>query len=183
MQTEPIPLQVGPAGCMIPPIFGGCMARAILDLSGQRFGRLTAVSISHRDDRNRLIWRFKCDCGGEAFSTAGAIRGGGRTSCGCKGFGHPTHNESKTRLYRIWLAMRARCQSQKHVRFARYGGRGIRVCAEWDRSYEAFAAWAKANHYTENLQIDRIDNDGDYTPGNCRWVTAAVNMANRSCSK
>lgn len=92
--------------------------------------------------------------------------------------GHTT--DGQPRLYRIWRAMRFRCGNTGHVSYPRYGGRGITVCSEWDRSFSVFYAWAMENGYADDLSIDRIDNDGDYTPTNCRWTTAAQQLENKS---
>lgn len=84
------------------------------------------------------------------------------------------------RLYRIWRAMRFRCTNDTHSSYSRYGGRGIRVCPEWDTSFVAFRIWALSHGYAEDLTIDRKDNDGDYTPDNCRWATIKEQGLNKS---
>ncbi len=89
-----------------------------------------------------------------------------------------THGESRTRLYGIWTQMNHRCHSPIHLRFPLYGARGIRVCDEWRNSFEAFRDWSLANGYGSDLEIDRRENDGNYDPSNCRWVTHAQNLAN-----
>lgn len=89
------------------------------------------------------------------------------------------HNKSHTRLYSIWNGMKTRCYRTYHQSYSNYGGRGIKVCEEWYDDFEAFEKWALSNGYTDNLSIDRIDNDGNYCPENCRWVTRAQQNANK----
>lgn len=91
-----------------------------------------------------------------------------------------SHGESKTRLYNIWDNMKARCYRVSGRGYEHYGGRGIRICDEWLNSYEAFAKWARENGYSDDLSIDRIDVNGDYTPDNCRWVDVYVQANNRT---
>lgn len=87
-----------------------------------------------------------------------------------------------TRLYTIWGNMIQRCTNPNNNNYPRYGGRGINICNEWRNSFQAFHDWAIDNGYKEDLQIDRIDNDGNYEPGNCRWTTATYNLNNTSRS-
>ena len=89
-----------------------------------------------------------------------------------------THGMSRSRLYRIWTNMKARCFSRAHNHYRYYGGRGIGVCPEWKQDFEPFAKWALANGYTETLEIDRKDNDLGYSPENCHWVTRKENLQN-----
>lgn len=162
---------------------------AIRDITGERFGRLVAV----RDvgtDGNRRLWLFRCDCGAEIIRNTANVRRmmrpGHIANCGCfvggtKNKGrrtNVTHDMSRTRLYRVWASMRERCSNPKNKRFKDYGGRGISVCPEWQDA-SAFLEWANTHGYRPGLQIDRIDNDGPYEPGNCRFVTAKENAANR----
>jgi hypothetical protein len=100
---------------------------------------------------------------------------------------HDKHGDTKGgewhRLYRIWVAMRQRCNDPNRDGFAGYGGRGIKVCPEWDSSYPAFKAWALANGYASHLTIDRVDVNGNYEPGNCRWLTVKEQLSNTRRSK
>lgn len=134
------------------------------------------------------MWLCLCACGKEKGVAAGCLRSGATQSCGCLNRERTTaritafnrkHGETGVRLYRIWSGLLARCLNPKRASYPRYGGRGIRVCPEW-RIYEAFAAWAKAHGYRDELEIDRIDNNGHYTPENCRFVTHRVNCNNKN---
>lgn len=89
------------------------------------------------------------------------------------------HGESRTPLHRTWKAMRERCGNPRADNYRWYGGRGIAVCEQWQSDYESFAAWARAHGYEEGMELDRVDNDGPYSPDNCRWVTKLTNLANR----
>lgn len=89
------------------------------------------------------------------------------------------HGGTNTKLHNVWCAMRERCNNPHNKRYTRYGGRGIRVCEEWN-NFLAFQKWSEANGYSENLTIDRIDNSGNYEPSNCRWVTQKVQNRNYS---
>ena len=90
------------------------------------------------------------------------------------------HPPEQDRLYNVWCAMKERCQNPNNKSFVRYGARGIMVCDAWNSDFSVFAEWALSNGYNNNLTIDRIDNAGNYTPENCRWVTAAQQNRNYS---
>ena len=148
--------------------------------TGTRFGHLTVVSEGPRIGKAKETSSIvRCDCGTTKVVRNYSLRRGDAKSCGCmRGKGTLIHGESFTRLNNIWRGMRTRCNSS-NPRNARWNGRGIRVCDEWN-DFTAFKEWALTNGYADNLSIDRIDNNGDYEPSNCRWVSMAAQMGNRS---
>lgn len=119
---------------------------------------------------------FECSCGNTFISTINAVKNGHKKSCGCvRGKQNLTHNLSNHRLYRKWSGMITRCFNEKETHWHRYGGRGITICDEWRNDFKCFYDWAIANGYQEGLTIDRINNDGNYEPNNCQWITMQEN--------
>lgn len=154
-------------------------ASLIKDISGLRFGRLRVIGIDHRLERKNgggvIFWKCICDCGNETTASGSHLKRENTSSCGCLHrerllASGTTHGGKWTRLYRIWSAMKERCSRAGHISYKNYGGRGIKVCADWRNSFDAFRRWALAHGYADNLTIDRVDNDGNYEPGNCQWL-------------
>lgn len=154
-------------------------------LVGRRFGRLVVVQLAERGRHTK--WLCQCDCGKLHTARTGNLNAGETTSCGCArqdaarrlGNGNNTrHGMAHHPLYQVYRDMLQRCYNPKNQRYARYGGRGITVCAEWRADCVEFFNWAMANGYQRGLSIDRIDNDQGYGPENCRWATAAEQQHN-----
>lgn len=151
-----------------------------IDLTGQRFGRLTVIERAENATNGRVQWKCVCDCGNQVVCRAYNLQNGHTRSCGClhEEGSRTTHGMKRTRLYRIWEGMKTRCNNPGSQRYEDYGGRGVKVCPEWE-SFEAFRDWAMESGYQDHLTIDRQNNDGDYSPENCRWATMEVQQSNK----
>ena len=158
----------------------------IKDMTGRRFGRLTAKEFAGMNYRHSATWLCVCDCGNTKIVDGSDLRKGAVRSCGCLDKeahitrpNHRVHGMNGTRINRIWRAMKARCANKNDKN---YGGRGIIVCDEWNK-FDAFYKWAIENGYNECLSIDRINPDGNYSPDNCRWSTSSEQSNNKRNNK
>ena len=152
-----------------------------IDLTGQCFGRLTVINRAP-NHRAQTVWRCRCTCGNIVEVQGGHLRSGKIISCGCykkenSRVRATTHGQWGTKLHRVWLAMRQRCNNPRCKDYPHWGGRGIKVCAEWD-DFSAFERWALQSGYAEGLTIERVNVNGDYCPENCKWITRAEQMKN-----
>ncbi len=154
----------------------GCGAPNPVDLTGQRFGYLTAISqVEGQRIHGSRAWLCRCDCGTEKILAANALRTGHTQSCGCHMYdrrhGQSSSQQGKpTPEYMAWDSMKQRCLNPRHKNFSDYGGRGITVCQEWTDSFEAFFAHVGPRPGPE-YSLDRRDNERGYEPGNVRWTT------------
>lgn len=153
-------------------------------MTGKRFGRLVVLSMDRAEKKNGRFWLCRCDCGNLTVVRETDLRRGNTKSCGClRKERLQIHGDRYTRLYNIWKGMKKRCGYQKAVNYKNYGGRGIKVCSAWEKSFSAFREWALQNGYQDDLTIDRVDNNGNYEPGNCRWVTMKEQNHNKRSKK
>ena len=155
------------------------MARP-LNLLGKKFGRLTVMKRVENSKHGKSRWLCECECGNKTTPTGSDLSQGKVKSCGCI---QREHGLSKHRTYNIFKMMMERCYNPKNISYPWYGGKGIKIHQEWLDDFSTFYKWAMNNGYNDNLEIDRIDPNKDYTPDNCRWVTRTVQNINQRLRK
>lgn len=151
-----------------------------MDIVGKKYNLLTVLN-EYRKESNGTYWKCLCDCGEYTWVYRGKITTGSTKSCGC--LNKSLNGLSKHPLYKVWWSMKERCYSQNHKAYHNYGGRGIIICDEWLSNFLNFYEWSHLNGYKEGLSIDRINNDDNYSPENCRWITVSENTAKANKEK
>lgn len=172
-----------------------------LDITGKRFGKLKVIKKSKDSCKSGSKWICVCDCGNTIVVARSSLTSGHTKSCGCARIsflksakpslkhGGAARNETKKceRLYKVWCGMKERCNNPNNIKYSEYGGRGIKVCDEWN-DYSVFREWALKTGYDANAPrgvctIDRINNNGNYCPSNCRWVDSHIQRINQRRKK
>lgn len=148
----------------------------LIQMAGKRYGRLLVIERRH-DATKHAKWLCRCDCGQTKIVGGGSLRSGDTSSCGCYRVDKKkTHGQSRTPEYCAWIGMLYRCEKRKHPSYRRYGARGITVCKRW-HNFKTFLADMEERPGA-NYSLDRIDNNGNYEPINCKWSTRVEQMNN-----
>ncbi len=160
------------------------MAKLKFDLKGKRFGKYIVLRRSDIKNSKCVKWLCQCDCGVKKNIDSHDLKRGKRTQCRSCGNKYRIlkkerkPDKGKISEYRMWAQMKVRCLNPKHKMFKNYGGRGIKIYDPWIHSYEEFFAYV-GKRPSKELSLDRINNDGNYEPGNLRWATPRMQVLNR----
>lgn len=152
----------------------------VQNLSGNKYGKLTVISFEGLSPDYRAQWLCKCECGKIKIFTSQILKNPKTKSCGCSR--GESHGESNSKEYKSWYSIKQRCTNPKSKHYRHYGGRGIKMCSQWHNSFIAFLRdMGKAPSITHS--IDRVNNNGNYEPSNCRWATVKEQMNNMSTNR
>lgn len=151
------------------------------DLTGQKFSKWTVLNLSHKNNNRETVWLCQCECGNTNTIESSSLTK--HRSTQCKSCSKSKHRQAYHGLYPVWANIKYRCLNENSSAYKNYGGRGITICDDWKNDFKAFYDWGVAHGYQKGLQIDRIDNDGNYEPNNCRFVDCATNIRNQRGTK
>lgn len=153
----------------------------LVNYEGQKLGKLKVISRAGSDKQGRATWLCHCDCGHDVIVAGFNLKR--KQGCIHCRKGNTQHNLYYTRVHRIWSNMKNRCYNPNSNRWYRYGGRGIIVCDEWKNNFKDFYDWAMSHGYRDDLTIERINNDGNYEPSNCKWIPLSEQAKNMTHPK
>lgn len=157
----------------------------LINLIGKRYGRLIVIGRAENDKYGQARWKCKCDCGNYTIVTGYRLRSGNTVSCCCYQteriiISKTKHSMYGTRIYHIWADMIQRCSNKKNPKYKNYGAKGISVCDAWRNDFKKFYEWSINHGYSDELTIDRIDVNGNYESGNCRWANYITQENNKT---